>query len=78
MIITGGEAAGVRIFPQSRRPVGVSLRCGDVVGYPPHGTGPGEFPGPGGVATDRAAPAVEARLEVGVHLAGDSKSRGGV
>ena len=40
----GGEAAGVRIFIQSLRLVGVDFWCGDVGGYPPHGTGTGGFP----------------------------------
>ena len=48
----------------------------DVVGYPPHGTGPGGFPVPGGAATDREAATVEARQEVGVNLGGGGKSRG--
>ena len=45
-------------------------------GYPPHGTGPGGFPVPGGAATDREAATVEARQEVGVNLGGGGKSRG--
>ena len=57
----GGEAAGVRLFLQSLRPVDVALRCRDVGGYLPHGMGPGGFPRPGGAATDGAAPAAEAR-----------------
>ena len=51
----GDEAAGVRIFLEIRCPVGVDLWCGDMDGYPPHGTGLGGFPRPGGAATDRAA-----------------------
>ena len=43
------------------RSVSVALWCGYVGGYPPHGTGPGVFPGPGGVATDGADP-----VEVGI------------
>ena len=37
----GGEATGIWIFLQNRRPVDVALQFRDVVGYPPHGTGPG-------------------------------------
>ena len=48
----GGEAVRVHIFLQSRRSVIIDLLCGDVGGYPPHGTGPRGFPGPGGAATD--------------------------
>ena len=47
-------------------------------GYPPHGTGPGEFPGLGGAETDGADPTAEARREVGVHLGGGGESGGGV
>ena len=72
----GSKATGVRIFPQSRRPVGVDLRCGDMGGYPQHGTGPGEFPGPYGAATDGADPVAEARRKVGLYIGGGGK-RGG-
>ena len=44
----GGEDAGVQIFLQGHRTVGVAIHCVDMGGYPPHGTGPGGFPGPGG------------------------------
>ena len=74
----GVKATGVRVFLKSRRTVGVSLWCGYVGGYPPHGTGPGGFLGPGDVATDGAAPTEEARWEVGVHLGGGGESRGRV
>ena len=50
----GGEAAGIRIFLQSHRPVGVAIICRDVGGHPPHRTGPRGFPRPGGAATDNA------------------------
>ena len=47
-------------------------------GYPLHGTGPGGCPGPGGAATDRAAPTAAGRHEVGVHLGGGGKGGGRV
>ena len=64
----GGEATGIRIFLQSRRPVIVALWCRDVGGYPPHVTGPGGFPIPCGVATDEASDTSEVVQEMGVHL----------
>ena len=72
----GGKAAGVQIFLQIRRTVGVALWCRDVGVHPLHGTGPGGFPGPGGAAADGAAAIVEVRWEMGVHL-GRSGERGG-
>ena len=64
----GGKAAGVRIFLQRRRSVGATLRCRDVGGYPPHGTGPRGFPGPGGAVIYGADPAAVSIWEVGLHL----------
>ena len=64
----GVKAAGVHIFLQRRRPVGVSLQCGEVGGYPLNGTGPGGVSGPGDADTNGEVPEVEARQEVGVHL----------
>ena len=55
----GGKAAGVHIFPRSRRPVGVALWCGAVGGYSPHGTVHGGVPRPGVVAADREAATAE-------------------
>ena len=72
----GGEAAGVRIFLKIRRTVGVAIRCRDGGGYPPHMMGPWRFPGPGGTDTDMAAPTLEVRQEVGVHLSGGGKTGG--
>ena len=66
----GGKAAGVQIFLQIRRPIGVALRCRDVGGYPMHGTGPGEFPRSSGAETDGAASMAEVRQKVGVYLGG--------
>ena len=74
----GGKATGVRIFLQRRCTVGVAIWCRDVVGYSLYGTGPGGFPLLGGVATDGAAPAAEARREEGEHLGGGGKSGCGV
>ena len=51
-----GKVAGVQIFLQSRRSVGVSIWGGDVGCYPPHGTGPRGGSGPGGAETDGASP----------------------
>ena len=54
----GGEATGVRIFSkyfvQS-----VFLFGADVDSYTYYGTGPGRFPGLGGVVTDGADPMAE-------------------
>ena len=47
-------------------------------GYPLNGTGTGEFPEPGGSATDGAAPVAAGRREVAVHLGGGGEGRGGV
>ena len=69
----GGEAAGLRIFLQNRRPVGVALRCGDVGGYPPHGMRPGGFLKPGGAATDWADAMEEVEWEMKIHLDGGSE-----
>ena len=44
---------GVRVFLQSRRPVSVAIRCGDMGGYPLHGTDPWGFTRTVGRATDR-------------------------
>ena len=74
----GGEAAGVRLFIQIRHTVSVSLWCGDIGGYPPHRTGRGGVPGPGGAATDGEAPTSEVIWEVGVHLGGGGKSGDGI
>ena len=74
----GGEDTGVRIFLQSRCPVGVSLLSGDMGGYPPHGTVPGGFTRPGGAATTREASTEEAGWDMGVHLGGGGKIGGGV
>ena len=74
----GGEAAGVRIFLQSRRPVGVALWCVDMGGYPPRGTGLEGFPRPGGVATDREATMAEVGREIVVHPGRGRKRGGGV
>ena len=62
----GGEATGVHIFLQIRCPVGFSLQCGDVGGYPPHGTVPEGFPRPGGAATDGVDDMAEVRWDMGV------------
>ena len=74
----GGEAAGVQIFLQIRRPVGVYLQCGDVGGYSPHGKGPGRFTITGDVVTDRAAVTAEVGRDMGVHLGRGSERGGGV
>ena len=74
----GEEAARVRIFIQIRHPVSVSLRDLDVGGYPPHGTGPGGFPRPGGAVTDGEDAMVEVGRKLGVHLGGGGKRGGGV
>ena len=47
-------------------------------GYPPHGTGPGGFPVPGGAVIDGTAPAVVGILEVVVHPDRDGEVKGGV
>ena len=47
-------------------------------GYPPHGTGPGGFPRPGVMATDRAAATAEVGRKVVVHLGGGGERGGGV
>ena len=47
-------------------------------GYPPHGTGPGEFQILGGSATERADSMAEDGRKVGVHPGGGCKSRGRV
>ena len=65
-------------FFQIRHPVGVSLRCGDVGGYPLNETGTGGLPGPGGTATHKADPAAESRRGGGVHIGGGGKGGGGV
>ena len=74
----GSKAAGVRIFLQSRCPVGVSLLSGDMGGYPPHGTVPGGFTRPGGAVTEGASATAEVRQEMGVRLRGGGKRGGGV
>ena len=74
----GVKAAGVRIFLQSHCPVGVVLWCGDVGGYPLHGTDPGGFPRPGGAATDGAATTEEVGCKVVVHLGGGGERGGGI
>ena len=55
----GGEAVVFQIFLQSCHPVGISLQCGEVGGYPLHGTGPGGFPIPGGAVNYGAAATAE-------------------
>ena len=72
----GRKAAGFRIFIQISRPSGVAIWCGDMGGYPLHGTGPGGSPIPGRVVTDGAAVTVEFGWKVGVHL-GVGGERGG-
>ena len=69
----GGEAVAVHIFLQGHRTVGVDIRCVDMGGYPPHGTGPGGFPRPGGAATYGVYSTAEAVRKVGVHLDRGSK-----
>ena len=56
----GGEAAGVRVFLQSLRPIGVALWYRDMGGYLTHGTGPGWFPIPGGEVINRKTAKMEA------------------
>ena len=74
----GGEAAGVQIFLQIHRPVGVALWCRDVGGYPPHGTCTGGFSRPGGAVTDRADATAEVGWDMGVHLDRGGERGGGV
>ena len=66
------------IFLQSRRPVGVAIRCRDVGGHPPAWDGSWGFIGSGGASSDGEAPAAEARWELELHLGFGGKSRGGV
>ena len=47
-------------------------------GYPPHGTGTGGFPVPGGVATDGEDSMAEVGWEMEVQLGGGGKRGGGV
>ena len=42
-------------------------------GHPPHGTGLGGVPGPGGATIDGEDPAVADRREKGIHLSGGRK-----
>ena len=60
----GREAAGVCIFLQSRRSVGVALWCGYMGGYPLHGTSPSGVPEPDVAVTDGADPTAAGRQEV--------------
>ena len=74
----GIEAVGVWLFLQIRRSVDVALWCGNVGGYPLHGTGTGGFSRPGGATTDGASATAEVRQEMGVRLRGGGKRGGGV
>ena len=47
-------------------------------GYPPHGTGPGGVPIPGGAATEGADATAEVVQKVGVHLSRVGEIIGGV
>ena len=69
---------GVRVFLQSRRPVSVAIRCGDMGGYPLHGTDPWGFTRTVGRATDREAATEEVGQEMIVHLSRGGNRGGGV
>ena len=63
-----GEAEGVHIFLQIRRPVVFDLQCRDVGCYPPYRTVPGVFPSLGVTSTDGEDSTAEIGQEVGLHL----------
>ena len=72
----GGGAVCVR-FVLGHYSVGTAFRHGDMGSYPPYGPGHGGVPVPYVTIIDRADPTAAGRKELGIHLIGSSKGRGG-